>query len=155
MHIDGLPLNLIDTAGLRDSTDLVEAEGIRRALGEMRRADRVLYVVDAAEAPAAAGIDLQSEGLPPGVPVTVVYNKIDLSHDAARVDEAVEPQHIFLSAKTGHGVEFLRAHLKASAGYQPTEGCAYAARRRHVDALQRARLLVERAADTLNNSRAF
>ena len=155
LHIDGLPLNLIDTAGLRDGADIVEAEGVRRARAEMHRADRVLYVVDAAESPVAAGLDLKSEGLPAGVPVTVIYNKIDVSHDAARVDEAAEPQRIYLSAKTGQGIEFLRAHLKAGAGYQPTEGGAYAARRRHLDALARARVLVERAADTLSTSRAF
>src|SRR5271156_1349404 len=103
LHLDGLPLNLVDTAGLRSAGDAAEAEGIRRARGEMRRADRICYVVDgsdpfAVDAPAA-------QDLPSGVPVTVVHNKIDLPGAAARADEQAAPPHIYLSARSGAGAE--------------------------------------------------
>jgi tRNA modification GTPase len=154
VHLDGLPLNLIDTAGLRAAVDVVEVEGVRRARNEMARADRVLYVLD------TGAEDLQSwaadlEQLPAGVPVTLVFNKIDLTGSTARLDEATIPPRVFLSARTGAGVELLRTHLKVSAGYRETESGALAARRRHLDALNRARQHVQSAADTLSSTRAF
>jgi tRNA modification GTPase len=154
LHVDGLPLNLIDTAGLRDTADVIEAEGVRRALSEVDRADRVLYIVDAT---AAAPLDwrVQLEALPPGVPVTLVFNKIDLKRTAPRVDEAADPPQIFLSAKTGEGLELLRTHLKRRAGYLTAESGALSARRRHLDALARAQSSVVQAAETLRTTRAF
>jgi tRNA modification GTPase len=156
VHLDGLPLNLIDTAGLRAAVDVAEVEGVRRARNEMARADRVLYVLDLG----AGDDDSESwagelEQLPPGVPVTLVFNKIDLTCSPARLDEAAAPPRVFLSARTGAGVELLRTHLKASAGYRETESGALAARRRHLDALHRARQHVQSAADTLSSTRAF
>ena len=156
VHLDGLPLNLIDTAGLRAAVDVVEVEGVRRARNEMARADRVLYVLDTG----AAADDSQSwapdlEQLPPEVPVTLVFNKIDLTGSPARLDEVASPPRVFLSARTGAGVELLRTHLKLSAGYRETESGALAARRRHLDALNRARQHVQSAADTLSSTRAF
>jgi tRNA modification GTPase len=156
VHLDGLPLNLIDTAGLRAAVDVVEVEGVRRARNEMARADRVLYVLDTG----AAADDSQSwapdlDQLPPDVPVTLVFNKIDLTGSPERLDEAASPPRVFLSARTGAGVELLRTHLKVSAGYRETESGALAARRRHLDALNRARQHVQSAADTLSSTRAF
>jgi tRNA modification GTPase len=156
VHLDGLPLNLIDTAGLRAAVDVVEVEGVRRARNEMARADRVLYVLDtgaAADDPQSWTPDLDQ--LPPDVPVTLVFNKIDLTGSPARLDEATSPPRVFLSARTGAGVELLRTHLKVSAGYRETESGALAARRRHLDALNRARQHVQSAADTLSSTRAF
>jgi tRNA modification GTPase len=149
LHLDGLPLNLIDTAGLRGAQDAAEAEGIRRARHEMRRADRILYVIDASieETP-----DLDS--LPTDVPVTLVLNKIDLTGLAAGVGEGA-PARIHVSARTGAGVDSLREHLKSSAGYRGGESGALAARRRHLDALGRAHSLVEEAWQALRNSQAF
>jgi tRNA modification GTPase len=158
VHLDGLPLNLIDTAGLRATVDVVEVEGVRRARNEMAQADRVLYVLDIG---AGAGTgDSESWAadlgeLPPGVPVTLVFNKIDLTDGLARLDETAAPPRIFLSARTGAGLNLLRTHLKAAVGYRETESGAFAARRRHVDALQRARAHVQNAADTLSTTRAF
>lgn len=154
VHLDGLPLNLIDTAGLRATIDVIEAEGVRRALNEVDRADRVLYILDAA---AAAPLDWRAElqELPPGVPVTLVFNKIDLSGAAPRADESLDPPQVFLSAKTGEGLDLLRAHLKTRAGYVSGESGALSARRRHLDALRRARACVVQAADTLRTTRAF
>jgi tRNA modification GTPase len=154
LHLDGLPLNLIDTAGLRATADAAEAEGVRRALKELDRADRVLYIVDAA---ADEPLDRRAEleELPPGVPVTLVFNKIDLSGGAPRVDESHDPPQVFLSAKTGEGVGLLREHLKIRAGYTSGDAGALSARRRHLDALRRAQSCVEQAAETLRTTRAF
>ena len=166
LHLDGLPLNLIDTAGLRHTENIIEAEGVRRALNELQRADRVLYILDAAAAAAAAAaagtgtgesVDFSAalEELPPGVPVTLIFNKIDLTGAAPQVDESSSPPRVFLSAKTGAGLELLRAHLKASAGYSSGESGAFSARRRHLDALARAKTCVVQAAETLRATQAF
>jgi tRNA modification GTPase len=164
VHLDGLPLNLIDTAGLRATVDVVEVEGVRRARNEMAQADRVLYVLDigtgtGTDTDAGAG-DSESwaadlGALPAGVPVTLVFNKIDLTAGRARLDETAAPPRVFLSARTGAGLDLLRTHLKAAVGYRETESGVFAARRRHVDALQRARAHVQNAADTLSTTRAF
>jgi tRNA modification GTPase len=154
VHLDGLPLNLIDTAGLRATADVVEAEGVRRALNELDRADRVLYILDAA---ADVPIDWREalRELPPGVPVTLIFNKIDLSGVAPRADESHDPPQVFLSAKTGEGVALLREHLKTRAGYTSSDSGALSARRRHLDALRRAQSCVVQAAETLRTTRAF
>jgi tRNA modification GTPase len=162
VNLDGLPLNLADTAGLRLAADVIEAEGVRRARSEIARADRVLYIVDAG---LVGGGDAQGSGdaqwaaelerLPAGVPVTLIFNKIDLIGLPARLDDTLSPPRIFVSARTGDGLELLRAHLKASAGYHESESGVFAARRRHLDALDRARLHVQRAAEILNSMRAF
>jgi tRNA modification GTPase len=158
LHLDGLPVNLIDTAGLRPASDVVEAEGVRRAFAELKRADRVLYVLDAA-APAteSSASDLAAElnALPRGVPVTLIFNKIDLSGAEPHVDEARDPPQLFLSANSGAGLDLLRAHLKNRAGFSGGDSGAFSARRRHLDALERAKACVVQAAQTLATSRAF
>lgn len=156
VHLDGLPLNLIDTAGLRRAQDIVEAEGIRRATREMGRADRVLYVVDAANPREAAFSALapQLATLPPGVPVTIVFNKIDLAAIPSRLDETTTPAQLYLSARTGAGIDLLRSHLKNSAGFVDSGSGALSARRRHLDALRRARDHALKAADALVESRS-
>ena len=158
VHLDGLPLNLIDTAGLRKVDDVVEAEGVRRAFAELGRADRVLYMLDAAASAgesSACALAAELEELPQGVPVTLVFNKIDLSGARASVDELHDPPQVFLSAKTGAGLDLLRAHLKNTAGYRGGDSGALSARRRHLDALARAKASVVQAADTLTKTRAF
>jgi tRNA modification GTPase len=156
VHLDGLPLNLIDTAGLRTAQDMAEAEGIRRATHEMGRADRVLYVVDAANPTEAAFSALapQLATLPPGVPVTIVFNKIDLVAIPSRLDETTTPAQLYLSARTGAGIDLLRSHLKKSAGFLDSGSGALSARRRHLDALRRSRDHALKAADTLLESRS-
>jgi tRNA modification GTPase len=159
VHLDGLPLNVVDTAGLRPAADVVEAEGVRRARQEIARADRVLYILDAGSADAASGdfaaAEPELKGLPGGVPITLVFNKIDLSDAAPALDEAAIPPRVFISALTGAGIPLLRSHLKGVAGYLDSDSGALAARRRHLDALSRARGLVQSAADTLSGTRAF
>src|SRR6202035_3991198 len=131
-----------------------EAEGVRRALQELDRADRVLYILDAA---ADEPLDWRAEldELPPGVPVTLVLNKMDLSGAAPRADESHDPPQIFLSAKTGEGLALLREHLKTRAGYLSGDSGALSARRRHLDALRRAQSSVVQAAETLRTTRAL
>jgi tRNA modification GTPase len=158
VHLDGLPVNLIDTAGLRATADVVEAEGVRRAVAELGRADRVLYLLDAAARAGdgnASSLAAELQELPQGVPVTLVFNKIDLSGALASADESRDPPQVFLSARTGAGLDLLRAHLKSRAGYRSGESGALSARRRHLDALERARSSVAQAAQILTTSRAF
>jgi len=172
IHIDGMPLHVADTAGLRDEADTVEAEGIRRAHQEMTRADRILYLVDAARLPDDETVAQELEALP-DVPVSVVMNKIDLSGSAARCEPSdasalhsdprsrapeagrqASPPRIYLSAMTGEGVDLLREHLKACMGYQGAEAGTISARRRHLDALGRADRHLREAQHQLLEQRA-
>ena len=127
IDVDGLAIEIVDTAGLREDPGVVEQEGIRRARRAMAEADAVLWVRDAAD-PAPGKL----EGLPPGVPVLALDNKCDLaattSHDGLPV-----------SALTGAGLAELRERLQALAGYRNLGEGAFTARRRHVEALARAR----------------
>ena len=156
-HLDGLPLNLIDTAGLRDAADVVEAEGVRRALHAMRGADHLLYVIDAARGGAPAPSELQR--LAPGVPATLVYNKIDLTGSGAGIDavgsQLPQTARIHLSARTGEGIPLLRTHLKATAGYLDSNAGACSARLRHLDAMDRARRHVDEAVCAMQAARGF
>ena len=141
IHIDGMPLHIIDTAGLRDATDEVERIGITRAWNEIEQADRVLLMLDSTDADSQNMSKVRSEfltKLPQNLPVTIVRNKADLSGEKESVDEENGYTVIRLSAKTQNGVDLLREHLKQSMGYQiGTEG-GFLARRRHLDALERA-----------------
>lgn len=147
--IDGLPIHVVDTAGLRETTDTIESEGVRRAQAEIRRADLLLYVVDATAGLAAGELEM----LGAGPPVTLVWNKIDLvgAHEAPAAPEPV----VRISALTGEGLPALCEHLKAAAGYRAGEGGVYSARRRHLDALTRARSLFELAEARLDERAAF
>ena len=129
INIDGLAVELIDTAGLRDNPGIIEQEGMRRAREAMASADAVLWIQDASDTDAE---DL-CETLPEGVPVIVVRNKSDL------VDEDLSGEGVVvLSAKTGDGIEQLRDSIRTLAGYKNLGEGSLTARRRHVDALQRA-----------------
>jgi tRNA modification GTPase len=154
ISIDGMPLHVLDTAGLRDGGDAVEEEGMRRAHAEMRRADRVLFVIDAAADPAAAAFREERERLPRDVPVTLVFNKCDLAVGIPVADTLTGPPRLTLSALSGKGLEDLRAHLKTCMGYQTAGGGTVSARRRHLEALARARAHTEEAARQLSERRA-
>ena len=149
IDVDGLPITILDTAGLRDSPDVIEAEGIRRALGEIGRADHVLFVVDAADPAAVEAVAADLSRLPAGVPVSVLLNKVDIV--AVRAAEPVAVPTLRVSARTGAGLAELRAHLKQSAGYRPMEAGVFSARRRHLDALGRVRVHVAAAEDALES----
>lgn len=151
IHIDGLPLHIIDTAGLRETTDRVEVEGIRRAQLEMAKADRVLYVVDASTL--AHTLQAELTQLPANVPITIVMNKIDLAQHAAAIDNTVPPR-IYLSAHTGDGFALLTEHLKSCIGYNSSEAGGFLARRRHLDALHRAKQHMNQAQAHLHTHHA-
>jgi tRNA modification GTPase len=156
IHIDGMPLHIADTAGLRDEADIVEAEGIRRAQQEMTKADRILYVIDATGLPDDEAIELETRGLPADVPVSLIMNKIDLAGARSRYEQS-QPARIYLSATTGEGIDLLREHLKECMGFQGADAGTISARRRHLDALDRTddhlreaeRALVEKRAGEL------
>jgi tRNA modification GTPase len=143
IQIDGMPLHIVDTAGLRDSGDEVEREGIRRAWREMETADRILLVVDGTQqSPDETDPDAiwpeRGQHLNRDIPVTIVRNKCDLSGRTPAVIERGESTLIELSAKTGAGLGLLRSHLKDCMGFDDSgEGC-FSARRRHLQSLDSA-----------------
>ncbi len=152
--IDGMPLHVLDTAGLREAGDLVEAEGIRRAQAEMARADRVLFVIDAVADPGALALREEHARLPAHVPLTLIYNKCDLLAGLPVADTLSGPPVINVSALTGAGIEALRTHLKTVMGFQSVDSGAVSARGRHLEALSRARAHTEEAARQLSEARA-
>lgn len=154
IDIDGMPLHVLDTAGLRKGGDIVEEEGIRRAEAEMTRADRVLFVIDAAEDPSASAFREESARMPKGVPVTLVFNKCDLAVGIPVADTITGPPRVAVSATTGMGVDSLRMHLKQCMGYQTLDAGSVSARQRHLDSLARARRNVDEAQRQLQDRRA-
>ena len=138
INIDGMPLHIIDTAGLRVSSDPVEQEGIRRAWQAIEGADRVFLLIDDQLGLAEADEQIL-EQLPDGMAVTVVHNKIDLTHLEPSIDESGNRARVALSAKQGIGIELLRSHIKESMGYRGHGEGSFMARRRHLDAINRAR----------------
>ena len=152
IHIDGMPLHIVDTAGLRESRDEIETEGIRRAREQMQRADRILLVLDD-----GAGRDTPTEvlkHLPSGLARTVVRNKIDLTGRAPGITGGPGAVEIALSARTGAGLDGLRRHLKECMGFQSAGEGVFIARRRHLDAIRRAQDHVLRGRAQLKQSRA-
>jgi tRNA modification GTPase len=136
IQIDGLPLHIIDTAGLRDSADAVEQEGVRRAWDEIGRADRILLLGDASSGDSDA--ELHQQLAMAGPALTVVHNKIDRSGDEPAIREVGDEVEIHLSAQTGAGLDLLREHLKACVGFQAGSEGQFMARRRHLEALDLA-----------------
>jgi len=154
IQIDGLPLHIIDTAGLRDSNDIVEQEGIKRARQAIESADRILFVVDGKDKD-----ETLLNTLPKNIGVTTVYNKIDTHNLKQKIveEENENDKHdvaIYLSAKTGSGVELLKNHLKECMGYQQKSEGQFIARRRHLDAIDTAEQHLEIADINLNQLQA-
>ena len=144
--LDGMPLHILDTAGLREPGDAIEAEGIRRARAAIDRADRILFVVDGAGDPRAEGYLRERATLPAHIPVTIVLNKTDIATSNAPHLAAADV--IALSALTGQGVDRLVAHLKACAGMEP-EADALTARARHLEALNQVEGFLTEAAQQI------
>ncbi len=134
LDLDGLPLHVVDTAGLRPWKDRVEQEGIRRARAELGSADHALIVLDASCAD--NDLDALTAELPDGLGYTVVRNKIDLTGEPAG---PVTGGSVNVSALQRDGIEALRTHLKSVLGYEPPPEGAITARRRHLESLARAR----------------
>ncbi|AYC34980.1 tRNA uridine-5-carboxymethylaminomethyl(34) synthesis GTPase MnmE [Pseudomonas cavernae] len=142
IHLDGMPLHVVDTAGLRSTDDQVEKIGVERALQAIHEADRVLLVVDATAAEAADPFALWPEFLdqrPDPAKVTLIRNKADLSGEPIAVQLCPDGHATLnLSAKSGQGLDLLRDHLKACMGYEQTAESSFSARRRHLEALRQA-----------------
>jgi len=151
--INGVPLHLIDTAGLRETSDIVEKHGITRTYAAIEQADLVLLLVDSRFGLVEAD-QLVLSSLPGHLPVLTVYNKIDLVGQIARIEQVSLGTAVYLSAKMGEGLGLLRAELLKSIGWQANiagEGL-FMARQRHLQALLQAKELLENASSWLNKS---
>ncbi len=141
IHIDGMPLHIIDTAGLRESPDEVEQIGIQRAWQEIQQADRVLLLVDSRQTPDTDPLQIWPEfiaQLENPTKVTLIRNKIDLSGETAGLFEQGDSTYVSISAANGSGIDALKQHLKTIMGFTETGESGFTARRRHLDALERA-----------------
>lgn len=132
IQVDGLPIQIIDTAGIRKTDDLIESEGVRRAQDQLQKADVILWVYDAnAEVVPTPSADLLLTS-----PVIKIKNKIDLIGLEPQLRESLDGVEIALSATTGAGLDLLRTQLKKCAGVGVISEGAFIARRRHLEALQ-------------------
>jgi len=154
IQIDGVPLDIVDTAGLRDTQDELERLGIARSWNEIGRADVVLLLVDA-----RAGVTTQDLQLVARIPDRVkrvfVHNKIDLAGAEPRVQRGEASTSLFLSAKTGAGMDLLRAELLGIAGWQQGAEDLFMARERHLVALRRAAQHAVRAGEHFGRPELF
>jgi tRNA modification GTPase len=145
IQLDGLPLHILDTAGLRHSEDVVEQEGIRRAWQEINKADLILLVIDSTENN-INHVDYLAKNYPEifalNKPIIIVFNKIDLSGQLG------------VSTKTGAGIHELKQQIKKQVGFQPHNETNFLARRRHLDALERAKKHLQQGATQLVEQRA-
>jgi tRNA modification GTPase len=146
IQLDGIELTLVDTAGLRHSPDVVEAEGIRRARAELARADLALAVLDDREPQASAEIIDELRGIPA---VFWLHNKSDLSGAATHEQLGDDGRHLWLSARTGDGIALLRTRLREAAGLGEGSGGSFSARARHLQALARSDVHLAAAKDRL------
>jgi len=139
LQLDGIPLRMIDTAGIRESTDVVESEGVRRAVKAVQEADLVIALIDASLAPADRQADLaELDDLLSGEAI-VVFNKIDL----LEAGEALPAGGIAVSVKTGEGMPSLKTALKRQLGVETELEGGFTARTRHLNALSAALAAVE------------
>jgi len=138
LSLDGLPVTVVDTAGLRETSDPVEREGVRRARLEVARADRLLWVADVRE-PLAETLAAARAAQGGSGEVTVVANKIDLAALTPQLRVEKGTSIVQISALTGAGIDLLVAHLKQVAGIVGESSGTFSARRRHLEALERTR----------------
>jgi tRNA modification GTPase len=150
IQIDGLPLHVIDTAGLRESEDVIEQEGVRRAWKEIEKCDRLLYVIDS-QTKEVLPEDIYKQ-IPEATGLSLVFNKTDLSGEENRINEKNNYTEVYLSASSGEGIDLLRRHLKQCMGYERhTEG-QFIARRRHITAMNNASGHLNKAMQCLNDN---
>ena len=154
IHIDGMPLHIIDTAGLRESPDKVEQIGIERAWDEIRQADRVLLVVDSITTDDIHPHQIWPEfvdPLPENIGLTVIRNKADLSGESIGITETEGYSVYHLSASNQDGIDMLRQHLKTCMGFTGTTEGGFMARRRHLEALEQASAHVDTGQEQLTS----
>ena len=149
IEIDGLAVELVDTAGLREDPDRIEAEGIRRAREALKNADGALWIQDAS----AKSPGERDEEIPGDLPVIILRNKIDVTGDEAGLAQQ-SPTTLNVSAKTGAGIDELRATIRRLAGYKDLGEGAFTARRRHVDAITAAAEHFQRGKEALDKDKA-
>ena len=154
IHIDGVPLNIVDTAGLRDTQDEVERMGIARTWSEIGRADVVLLLVDARAGVTSQDLELVAR-IPQGLKRVFVHNKTDLAGADARVERGEASTSLYLSAKTGAGMNLLRAELLHIAGWQQGAEDLFMARERHLVALRQAAHHIARAGEHFGRLELF
>ena len=153
IQIDGMPVHVLDTAGLRESGDEIESEGVRRAHAAMEKADRVLLIIDDSDT-TDGELEKMVADLPCGGPCTVVRNKIDLTNKEPIYIDTHCYKEVAVSAKTGAGLDNLRQHLKDCMGYQASGEGTFMARRRHLDAIERAQTHLAEGKKQLQESKA-
>ena len=154
ISIDGMPLHIIDTAGLHESDDLVEREGIKRAWQEINDADLVLLVADSTRYTSIESSPLWkelSEKVSDREKILVVFNKADISGEAIRFDNEGLTA-VYLSAKNGEGMPLLEKAIRDFAGINLSVEGRFIARRRHLDALAQSLACLESAEDQLNTT---
>lgn len=151
IHLDGMPLHIIDTAGLRESGNPIEQEGVRRAREQIQQAHLVLWIVDATAAdPGDAPLSL-----PAGMPVIKVYNKIDLTGARPELIAGGPAESVCrLSAKTGQGLDLLKRGLKQAVNYNGEAETVFIARARHSEALEQGRRFMADALVQLRTGKA-
>ncbi|WP_334108009.1 tRNA uridine-5-carboxymethylaminomethyl(34) synthesis GTPase MnmE [Methylobacillus sp.] len=154
IQINGIPLHIIDTAGLRDTTDEVEQHGIARTWRALENAGVALLLLDAAHGIGEMEKSIL-ERLPQFLPKIWVHNKIDLESTSPKIVEIEGQTHIYLSAKTGEGMDLLRQRLLEIAGWQPSGEGVFMARARHLEAMNQVRGHLDLAADLLMQPELF
>jgi tRNA modification GTPase len=151
IQINGLPLHIVDTAGLRETNDEVEKIGIARTYRALENAQVALLLVDAAHGISDDEKSILSR-LPQEIGKIWVHNKIDTTKEAAKIVEKLGETHIYLSAKTGEGVELLKQHLLNIAGYQQNAEGVFMARARHLEALKQVDAHLQVAQKNMNQA---
>jgi len=154
MHIEGVPLHIIDTAGLRETTDEVEVLGISRTWAAIESADLLVLIVDAARGVTAEDQAIVAR-LPHGLRRLTVHNKTDLLQQSPRIQVDDHGQEVHLSAKTGAGVDLLKAEILHIAGWRPGNEDLLMARERHLTALSEASDALQRAGMALSQPEFF
>ena len=149
IHVNGMPLNIIDTAGLHISEDKIEQEGIKRAHSEIERADVILMVFDAQDK--TPDLSILPSGIE-GKPIILIKNKVDLTDESTGITHSDEQTQLSLSAKQSQGIDLLRQELSNIAGLSDTGEGVLLARKRHIIALESALDSTRHALDQLSNN---
>lgn len=142
INLDGMPLHIVDTAGLRESDDPVEKIGIQRAWDEIEKADLVLLLIDAQTGLVEKEQEILDK-LPDKLPVLKVYNKVDLLISEGNKN-GIDDDSVVISAKYSTGIDKLKEILKSSMGYQAGSESTFIARRRHLEAIKETQEAVKR-----------
>lgn len=155
INIDGMPLHIIDTAGLRDTNDEVEKIGIEKAWQEINQADRILFMVDGTTTTATDPKTIWPDfidKLPQNIGITMIRNKIDITNEKLGLNSLQNSMPIIhLSAKSGNGIDILKDHLKECMGFTSNLEGGFMARRRHLDAIDKCYEHLLIGQDQLNN----